>query len=519
MKHIICDETTKPDDWPASYKEETLEEIWTSIEKFEKDPNANTKELILALTANYDLNQASHAGLFRISDYEVGVTNSLFFYSLYYNIPSIKFFIYDIIEYNARIRKFSTRFLSEAELYIENYKGLYPSLKLFYLIYLYFNLKKNKTFCDEIIEFVNQYIETDSSPDSIDFITHAFTQMIRDLSEFNSKKINTIFAFTREELYKLYSLQAKLLKLNNDSIQQRDLRATLIISISSYILKSRKDYNNDYICKYISPDNVIKSFSNGQIWIREIKALNDEREQKVLPELFGDSSWLEFNWANNIDLSAKRQYFVSSFCKNFKSDKMREKYGECVYGFKNDRIIELIAPIIKNKDGIKYHPMLAQVIAFDVLYDTLEMKNEINYLCKIIDLFDMSDKDKKNFLQEIMQYWILSIKDPKWSEEQERRYVIFQYQNIVYKDSIFEDGFLKIKTSLFHYPDFILGNNPVHSELDVLLTQKRNAISMKEYMHCNNCLSNDFDEVLNDTKICPICGSKEYIKVSIRNGQ
>ena len=118
-----------------------------------------------------------------------------------------------------------------------------------------------------------------------------------------------------------------------------------------------------------------------------------------------------------------------------------------------------------------------------------------------------------------MQYWILSIKDQKWSYEQERRYVIFQYPNIEYRDSIFEDGFLKIKTSLFRYPDFILGNNPVHSELDVLLTQKRNAISMKEYMHCNNCLSNDFDEVLKDTKICPICGSYDYIKVSGRTRQ
>ena len=191
-------------------------------------------------------------------------------------------------------------------MYIESYKKLQPSLNLFYLIYVQFNYNKNNTFCDEIIDFINHWLEINSSSENIDSITHAYNIMIRDFSEFNSKKINSILAFTRDELYKLFSLQAKLLKLNNDSIQQRELRAILMISISNYVLKSRANYNDDYICKYIPSENVIKSFSNEQIWIREIKALNDDREQKVLPELFEDTSWLEFNWAKNIDLSATR---------------------------------------------------------------------------------------------------------------------------------------------------------------------------------------------------------------------
>ena len=120
------------------------------------------------------------------------------------------------------------------------------------------------------------------------------------------------------------------------------------------------------------------------------------------------------------------------------------------------------------------------------------------------------------FFQEIMQYWILSIKDSKWSYEQERRYVIFQYPTYEYKDAIIEDNFLKVETSLFLYPDFILGNNPIHSQLEILSNKKRNAISMKEYMHCNNCLSNDFDNVWINPCTCPICGSKNYIKVPIR---
>ena len=154
---------------------------------------------------------------------------------------------------------------------------------------------------------------------------------------------------------------------------------------------------------------------------------------------------------------------------------MKNMYGECIYGYKNDRIIELIAPILKTKKTSKCPPMLSQVIAFDILYDSNEIKDEINFLCQIINLFEISDKEKHDFFQEIMQYWILSIKDSKWSYEQERRYVIFQYPTYEYKDAIIEDNFLKVETSLFLYPDFILGNNPIHSQLEILSNKKRNA--------------------------------------------
>lgn len=503
-------EAVKPDDWPANNKECILENVMNAVEKFAVTPNSNTKELILSLTANYDLNQSSHTGLFRITDYETAITNNLWFCSQIYNIPSIKFILYDIIECNARFQKHACNFIPELELYIESYKGLASSLRLFYCSYVQFNLNKDKSFCETLIEIIEYCLKQDSSPVNIDMITHSFTQMLRDFSEFHSKKINGICAFSREELYRLYTLQAKLLKLNKDSLRNRDLRATLMVSISYYLLKSRNNYNEDYICKYISPENVSKSFSNGQIWIRETKSLNDKREQKVVPELFEEKSWLDFTWAKEIDLSANRQYYVSSFCKNYKNEEMKKEYGSCIYGYKNDRIVELIAPIIKSRFGKEMHPKLSQVVAFDVLYDRKEIKSEINFLCKIINLFDITEVEKKDFLQEIMQYWILSIKDPKWSYEQERRYVIFQYPNYEYRDSKFEDGFLKVETSLFHYPDFILGENPVHADLAFLSDQKRNAISMKEYMHCNNCLSNDFDNVWEKPINCPICGSVNY---------
>lgn len=62
-------------------------------------------------------------------------------------------------------------------------------------------------------------------------------------------------------------------------------------SISNYILKSRNDYNENYICKYISVEVAKKSIINHQIWMSIIENLNDEREQRVVPELFEKSEW------------------------------------------------------------------------------------------------------------------------------------------------------------------------------------------------------------------------------------
>ena len=75
-------------------------------------------------------------------------------------------------------------------------------------------------------------------------------------------------------------------------------------------------------------------------------------------------------------------------------------------------------------------------------------------------MFDLSDNNKKMFLQEILQYWILSVKDSKWKAERERRYVIFLYDDYEYIETELDDTFLKVKTSLFITPDFIIGKNP-----------------------------------------------------------
>ena len=65
---------------------------------------------------------------------------SLWCASYIFNIPSIKHILYDIIETNARFRKIEINFNPKIGVFIEPYKKLLPSLNLFYIIYLQFNL-------------------------------------------------------------------------------------------------------------------------------------------------------------------------------------------------------------------------------------------------------------------------------------------------------------------------------------------------------------------------------------------
>lgn len=132
-------------------------------------------------------------------------------------------------------------------------------------------------------------------------------------------------------------------------------------------------------------------------------------------------------------------------------------------------------------------------------------------------MFDMADEKKKKFLEEILQYWILSVKDSKWSYEKERRYVLFLYDNYEYKEMELDENFLKLQTSLFILPDFILGKNPVRWDIRYQVDGKRKSISMKDYLFCKDCLMMDYDKILEKTDTCPRCESHNLEIVHIRD--
>lgn len=526
MNCKIDEVKTKPDDWPANAIECQLENIQTQVEKFKKNPNYKNKEILISLITNYDLNQMSMIGLVRTTEYEVACINSLFFDANILQLNALKAYLYELIGNKTRMQKMISWF-SECDetIEIKAFEGLFPQLKLYYFSYQKFTVEKSKSYAEQLIEIVKDIISYSEECESekekeenISNITHSYISLINDISNFRCAKRTKIWAFNRNEIYELYKLAAQLIKINGDLPTKRPLKGVLMMSISNYILKSRNNYNEDYICKYVSQDVAKKSIENHQIWMSIIENLNDEREQKVIPEIFKKTDWINFSWVKDINFAPTRKYYVSSFCKSISDDDMIKDYGECIYGYKDDRMTEILSPIIlfSKKDGSKF-PAFSQVIAFDVIYDLEEAKGEINFLCSIIDCFNISNQDKKKFLEEILQYWILSVKDSKWSHERERRYVLFMYDDYEYNEiDITNPNFLKLKTSLFIEPDFILGKNPVKQYLRMNIDDKRRAISTKPYLFCYDCLNRDYDIVISGNKPskCTICGSKN---ISVEN--
>ena len=511
----------KPQDWPVNALECRLENISNQINLFKQNPSYTNKEVLVSLVTDYDLNQRSNLGLIRTTKYEIDLINILFLEGCLLQFHSLKSYLYEIIGYKADMQRKISLFTELNEsFYKDEFKNFLPSLCLYYLSYQVFSLQNDKNYAKQLIEVVNgqiRYLKDNNSTEKYREgcadITCAFILLLNDLSYFRCKKRTNYMAFSDKDLFELFKLMAELIRINGDSPVKRPLKGVLMTCVSNYILKSRYNYNEDYICKYISSSVAHLSTMNYEIWMSEIENLNDEREKRVIPELFIKGNFSDFPWVENLNFASKRDYYVSSFCKSIRNSKMEQDYGPCIYGFKDDRLAELIAPIsFKYSDEGNRCPAFSHVVAFDVIYDIEEAKEEINYLCSIIDLFDMRNADKKKFFEDIMQYWILSVKDKKWSHERERRYVIFMYKDYDYYEIDTSDcKYLKIRTSIFLQPDFILGHNPVKPIIKYMVDDKRMSLYSKAYLFCEDCLSRDFDSIFGVSPVnlvCSICKSK-----------
>jgi hypothetical protein len=524
---MVCEinaDIEKPEDWPANKIESQLENISIQMQQFNRNPNYKNKEILISLVSDYDLNQESLLGLVRTTEYEVALINDLFIRALAHQFNSLKAWLYRLVGHKTRIQKVISWFPGEQEdLEIKAFEGLFPQLKLYYRTYQKFTVENNKSYSKQLIEVVEESIRNlqdnytgNEYRKFVNNITHAYISLLNDISYFRCKKTTRIWAFDRNEIYMLFQLAAKLVTVSGDSPNIRPLKGVLMTSISNYILKSRNDYNENYVCKYISADVAEKSIDNHEIWMAIIEHLNDTREKRVIPELFYENEWIKYSWAHDIDFKSKRTYYVSSFCRSINDSEMSKAYGNCIYGYKNDRMAEVLAPVMYREIGNKRIPAFTQVVTFDVIYDREMAKKEINFLCSIIDCFNMEDIHKKDFLEGILQYWILSVKDPEWEHEQERRYLLFMYDEYEYLEIDRSDSnFLKLKTSLFLHPDFILGNNPVKQHIKMMIDDKRHAVATKAYLYCQNCLNIDFDAIAENKNngICSICGSKDVLEV------
>ena len=509
--NIKCDYPQKPSDWPVSNREIHLEKVFTLLYEFIETPTYKTKEELFSLVNLSDMNEINSIGEFRVTEYEVFLINSIYANASIVHCDSVKIFLYRFIAHTAQMQKMKYWIFEDLKnpiaFEIEEYYRLYGALRLFYFSYAKFNYEKKQRFCDAIIDYVNDtLVEIEGDDEVVWELAHSYNVMLEDLSAFKSPKTFGILTFSREEIYRLLKTESLLIDKSKQVPFQYPLRSVIIITIRNWVLRSRNNYSENFFYKCISEDNAESALSNHEIWMQKIEKLNDERETVVLKELFEDNSWKKYEWSKDIIISAPKNHYVCSYTKTIPTHKMKEKYGNIVFGYKNDRISDMVSPL----GMVKGHAWLGDVLYYDVVYDLDTAKDELNYLCCIIDAFSFTDEEKRSFLQEILQYWFLSFKDSEWAEENERRYHIVFQESIKKIDGKIEGDYYKSKTSIYLFPDFIFATGRLKETTKINREAKLSFTSTKSYLYCKSCLQADYDYICyRDNKTCVVCGSED----------
>lgn len=500
----------RPEDWPQNGREKKLENIRSKFVRFINNPNLLNKELILSLVTSNDLNEENYFGLCRFTDYEVAMINEIYKYATIVQCTQAKLWIYEFLIDTVILKKTMKMMMSNKsfnEVFVSgSYSCLHHALRVFYNAYAYFRTEKDKTFFQHLIITIKMFYDIARFQDQLLEYVDGIITLIYDLSfNINSKKL-AICQFNRNEIKILFEIIINIMNDNHIDPTERPYRGMINILIANYVLKSRNSNKNGFIYKCLPNEATQKTFENKEVWMKNIKMLNDKREGITFKNIMYSKNWMSKDWAKKVKLIDDITKYTCSFTKEEPTEKMKNKYGHNVYGFKNDKIVNLISPVYK-KLGV---PQFSLVMAYDVIYDHKLIENEINYIIDIIDLFNITDEKKNDLLSNILSYWNLTVKDKKWKYENERRYEIRIF-NYNYIDSTCNDNFLKIVSSIYLLPDFVNKKNLKHDLIAIERKSKLTSIALKDYQFCNDCLQADFDNA-ND-KICHVCGSNNVVTI------
>ena len=514
MKKNIDMEPQKPIDWPHNQREARLSNVLYAVEKFLREPNYGNKEILLTLITETDPNQHDDFGLMRLCSYEVALINELYFYASFMQLGSLKIFLYKEITDTTRIFNIVSKYPEKINNIddIDNYGGLMSPLKMYYIAYRSFNYYKQRSFCDELLNTVKQYEMFEKEGIiSLDDVEFAFINLMLDLSNAAGTNTIPIIEFNREELLKLFEKEFEIIRKAKKDPLKRPLKGVLKMTISNWILRSRNNFNHSPVFKCLTNVASHGSVLNKEIWMQSVECLNDKREGKVIKELFANKSWINYDWAQKIKLNNPYTCYVTSFSRIMPTESLKHKYGKNVYGYKSDKIASIVAPLI-NVNG---SPQFGQTLSYDIVYDREEAKEELNYLFQLINELPMADTKKTDFASEIISYWFLSFKDKKWQDEKERRYQIFYYDSYPYFDLKKDERFIKIKSSVYLFPDNVSKDNNQFETIRANIFDRYYSIATKDFMQCNDCLNIDYEFWKSDEAyICPICGSTNGTKIN-----
>ena len=157
--NIESNDVKEPIDWPINGKEASLSNVYTYFERFIDDPNYHNKEMLLTLVNQDDLNETNDLGIYRVTDYEIMLINSIYLYSKVTGCTDGVLYIYRLLTRSFVMRKmyymtveqdnYNFEYIMANDDYMD---GLLPELKLFYYIYAIFRWNKDKTFAECLIQ-------------------------------------------------------------------------------------------------------------------------------------------------------------------------------------------------------------------------------------------------------------------------------------------------------------------------------------------------------------------------------
>lgn len=495
----------KPSDWPINHREQRLETVLQSFELFLDNPNLVNKEYLLSSVASNDLNELSFRGVVRFCGYEIHVLSLIYFYASITQCAQAKIFLYEYLTKYIEIKKSIEMTIGRKPFHVVfgdiESSHLDLPLRIFFISYAYYIVENDKTFSQQLIATVDAIQSKITCSEDFEALCNDYNLLLNELS-FNTHTLKLKFLqFTKKELFLLFKKLITLCNVTAMNPNDRPFKGIFSISLSNWVLNSRHNNKGNYFYKCISSKAAACTLSNQQVWMRDIKDLNDKREGITFKNLLYHRAWIKNDWAKKVSINEDTNRYVCSFSKTKPNKIMLHKYGHNIYGYKNDRIASIISPIIL----LHALPVFAPVFAYDVLYDSKKAIEEINYIASIIDLFKINNEEKIQLLNNILSYWNLTIKDKKWEYEHERRYEIRIFDSYKYFDIKVEDKYLKVNSTLFVLPDFINKENINHERIKQVRILKLHHLSMNSFVFCHDCLQADYD--FQNKHKCKVCGS------------
>lgn len=434
------------------------EEILLVVRDFFMNPTHAKKEAVLKYVSQTSVSENDYRGrIVAYTDRFNIVLSLIYLYGYQMKFPEIKLYVYRCLVDVSIIEHSFAIFREQLGCDIPQYspQNLVTNLYIYFLAYTYFRYSddnKIDSIYTALFYVADSWILSMADDVINSKIILTVIRIIYDLAMTTGyDEIDPYHRYDINDVGIIFSKFAKWIEDYPMVIKSPYPFCTCIsVILASMVLRLRNGLDNFPIVKYVSDENLKAAFSNNQVWMHEINKLNDPNEGKIVEEILSEAGVIRYPWQQFWKKDFK--YYVGCFSRNTNPEAMSE-YGNNGLGYKNDNIATRLAPIFLDGKG---YPVLTRVFSYDVAYSRSVVKEELKYVSDLIEKLPMHNNLKTMLFSMFVARIKYSVKDKKWEHEQERRYVIEMWDEPEFLDAVFEDGFIKVDTSLYLHPDYLL---------------------------------------------------------------